>query len=370
MSFGPTRSLNTVTLQGLTTDDEVALVALARAGDDRAYERLIERHRPELHAHCYRMLASVHDADDAVQEALIRAWRSLPSFEGRSSIRTWLFKIATNASFDVLKKRSRRELPIDYGRRAGVGDSPGDPLLDVAWIEPYPDQLVEAGSKSPHARYEARESLELAFISVVQNIPPRQRAILILRDVLGYSAIDAADLLDTSVAAVNSALQRARATLTAALPHDSQSVELTRLTDAQVHELARRYARAIDDGDIVTLMTLLTEDATWSMPPHPVWYQGQPAVREFLVRDVSPQRWRHRTTSANGQLAVGCYLFNEERGRYVASVLDVLSIRDGLVASVTGFISAYVLRDSADVDDDYVGLVDFARFNLPEELED
>ncbi|MGB8197804.1 MAG: sigma-70 family RNA polymerase sigma factor [Acidimicrobiales bacterium] len=359
-----------MTVHGLTTDDEDALVALARTGDERAYEVLIERHRAELHAHCYRMLASVHDADDAVQEALIRAWRALPHFEGRSSIRTWLFKIATNSSFDVLKKRSRRELPIDYGRRAGPGDSPGAPLLDVHWIEPYPDQLVEAGSKSPHARYEARESLELAFISVVQNIPPRQRAVLILRDVLGYSAQETSELLDASVAAVNSALQRARATLTATLPPDSQSVELARLADVHVHELARRYASAIDDGDIATLMTLLTEDATWSMPPHPVWYHGTDAIREFLADDVAPQRWRHRTSSANGQLAVGCYLYNEERQRYVASVLDVLSIRDGMISSVTGFISAYVLRESGDVDEEYVGLVDFARFDLPEELVD
>jgi RNA polymerase sigma-70 factor, ECF subfamily len=359
-----------VTLQGLTTEDEDALLRLARDGDERAYEVLIERHRTELHAHCYRMLASVHDADDAVQDALIRAWRALPNFEGRSSIRTWLFKIATNTSFDVLKKRSRRELPTDFGRRAGPGDSPGEPLLEFTWIEPYPDQLVEAGNKSPHARYEARESLELAFIAVVQNVPPRQRAVLILRDVLGYSALEAADLLDTSVAAVNSALQRARATLTATLPHDSQSVELARLAPAQVHGLARRYANAIDEGDVAALMTLLTDDATWSMPPHPVWYQGREALQEFHERYVSPERWRHRTTSANGQLAVGCYLFNDERDCYVASVLDVLSIRDGLVSSVTGFISAYVLRHSGDADDHYVGLVDFSRFDLPEELVD
>jgi RNA polymerase sigma-70 factor, ECF subfamily len=370
MSFEPTRSLNNVALQGLTTDDSDALLALARDGDERAYERLIERHRTELHAHCYRMLASVHDADDAVQEALIRAWRALPNFEGRSSIRTWLFKIATNSSFDLLKKRSRRELPIDFGRRAGPGDSPGEPLLDFAWIEPYPDQLVEARHKSPHARYEARESLELAFISVVQNVPPRQRAVLVLRDVLGYSALEAAELLDTSVAAVNSALQRARATLTATLPQESQSVELARLADTQVHELARRYASAIDDGDVASLMTLLTDDATWSMPPHPAWYQGRDALEEFHERYVSPERWRHRTTSANGQLAVGCYLFNEERGRYVASVLDVLTIRDGLVSSVTGFISAYVLHHSGDADEHYVGLVDFTRFDLPAELAD
>jgi RNA polymerase sigma-70 factor, ECF subfamily len=357
-----------VALQELTTEDDGALLALAREGDERAYEALIEGHRAELHAHCYRMLASVHDADDAVQEALFRAWRGLPSFAGRSSIRTWLFKIATNSSIDLLKKRSRRELPLDGGRRAAPSDSPGTPLLDVAWIEPYPDQLIEAGDRSPHARYEARESLELAFIAVVQNVPPRQRAVLLLRDVLGYSALDVANLLDTSVAAVTSALQRARVTVTKRLPHVSQRAELARLADDEVVELARRYASAIDEGDIAGLLTLLTDDATWSMPPHPVWYEGKSAVAEFHERYVSPERWRHRSTSANGQLALGCYLFDEERGCYVASVLDVLTIRDGLVASVTGFISAYVLRHSGDADEDYVGLVDFARFGLPEEL--
>jgi RNA polymerase sigma-70 factor, ECF subfamily len=358
-----------MTLPGLINGDDNALLTLAREGDERAYELLIERHRSELHAHCYRMLASVHDADDAVQDALIRAWRALPNFEARSSLRTWLFKIATNASFDVLKQRSRRELPLEFGRRAGALESPGEPLLDVTWIEPYPDQLVEAGSKSPHARYEARESLELAFIAVIQNVPPRQRAVLLLRDVLGYSSLDTADLLDTTVAAVNSALQRARATLAVALPNDSQSVELARLADAQVHELARRYAEAIDVGDMAGLLSLLTDDATWSMPPHPVWYQGRPAIQEFHERFVAGQPWRHRTSSANGQLAIGCYLFDEERGRFVASVLDVLTIRDGLVSSVTGFISAYVLRLSGDADERYVGLLDFSRFGLPDELD-
>jgi RNA polymerase sigma-70 factor (ECF subfamily) len=359
-----------VALQHSTTEDEGSLLALAREGDERAYEALIEGHRAELHAHCYRMLASVHDADDAVQEALIRAWRGLPRFEGRSSIRTWLFKIATNSSIDLLNKRSRRELPIDFGRRAGPGESPGNPLLGVAWIEPYPDQLVEAGDRSPHARYEARESLELAFISVIQNVPARQRAVLLLRDVLGYSALDVAELLDTSVAAVTSALQRARVTVSDRLPKVSQRTELSHLADEEVRELARRYASAIDDGDIAVLVTLLTEDATWSMPPHPVWYQGRSAIAEFHDRYVAPERWRHRTTSANGQLAVGCYLFNKGRSRYVASVLDVLTMRDGLVSSVTGFISAYVLRHSGDADESYVGLVEFSRFGLPEELVD
>jgi RNA polymerase sigma-70 factor (ECF subfamily) len=356
-----------MTMEKLTTDEESALLARARAGDERAYETLIGGHRDELHAHCYRMLASVHDADDAVQDALIRAWRGLPGFESRSSIRTWLFKIATNASFDLLKKRSRRELPIERGRRIETGGSPGEALYDAGWIEPYPDRFVEAGEKSPHARYEARESLELAFIAVIQNVPPHQRAALILRDVLGFSALETADLLETTVAAVNSSLQRARATLTDRMPSTSQSEELSRLGDERIQALALRYATAIDDADIPGILSLLTDDATWSMPPHPNWYQGRRAIEVFQEGDVSQVRWRHRTTSANGQLAIGGYMFDRERETYVAAVIDVLTLRDGLVESVTAFFSAEGL-DRVAGDDGYVDAVEFSRFGLPDEL--
>jgi RNA polymerase sigma-70 factor (ECF subfamily) len=353
-------------MEKLTTDEESTLLARARKGDERAYETLVGVHRNELHAHCYRMLASVHDADDAVQDALIRAWRGLAGFESRSSIRTWLFKIATNASFDVLKKRTRRELPIERGRRIEVGGSPGEALFDAGWIEPYPDRFVEAGEKSPHARYEARESLELAFIAVIQNVPPHQRAALILRDVLGFSAAETAELLETTVAAVNSSLQRARTTLADRMPAVSQREELSRLGDEQIQTLALRYATAIDNADIPGILSLLTDDATWSMPPHPNWYQGRQAIEVFQEGDVSQVGWRHRTTSANGQLAIGGYIFDREREMYVGCVIDVLTLRDGLVESITAFFSA----EGADgvADDGYVHAVDFARFNLPEEL--
>jgi RNA polymerase sigma-70 factor, ECF subfamily len=357
-----------VTAPDLSTDEEAALLIRAREGDERAYEALIERHRSELHAHCYRMLASVHDADDAVQDALIRAWRGLSGFESRSSIRTWLFKIATNSSFDLLKKRTRRELPVDFTARAGPGESPGAALLDVAWIEPYPDLFVEAGEKSPDARYEARESLELSFMVVIQNVPPRQRAVFILREVLGFSASEVADLLDTSVAAVTSSLQRARATVADHMPRTTQRVELTRLGDERVRDLAGRYATAIDEGDMAGLMALLTTDAQWSMPPHPRWYEGRSAIEEFHEQFVSGERWRHRATFANGQLAVGGYTFDEARGKYVAAVLDVLALRDGLVQSVTAFIAADTLRRNGEADDEYVGLVEFSRFGLPGEV--
>lgn len=367
MSFALRRGLINMTMEKLTTDEESTLLERARNGDERAYEVLIGAHRDELHAHCYRMLASVHDADDAVQDALLRAWKGLAGFEARSSIRTWLFRIATNTSFDLLRKRSRRELPMERRRPVEAGGSPGEALLDAGWIEPYPDRFVESGEKSPHARYEARESLELAFIAVIQNVPPHQRAALILRDVLGFSASEAADLLEMTVAALNSSLQRARTTVAERLPATSQREELSRLGDDRVHALAQRYATAIDEADIPGIISLLTEDATWSMPPHPNWYQGRPAIEVFHENDVSQVRWRHRTTSANGQLAVGCYIFDEGKGTYVGSVLDVLTIRGGLVESVTAFFSADGLGLTG-ADDGYVDAVEFSRFGLPAEL--
>jgi RNA polymerase sigma-70 factor (ECF subfamily) len=348
--------------------DERALIELARSGDERAYETLIEGHRAELHAHCYRMLASVHDADDAVQEALLRAWKGLPGFESRSSIRTWLFRIATNSSFDVLKNRKRRELPINVGYRAAIGDTPGDALYAESWMEPYPDRLIP-DERSPEARYEARESLELAFVAALQYLPGTQRAVLILREVLSFSANEIAEALDMSVAAVNSSLQRARATIADRLPTESQRMELQRLGSERVHEIARQYADAIDQGDVEALISMLTADATWSMPPHPAYYEGRTAIEEFHRRDVASVRWRHGITFANGQLAVGCYIYDEERAVYVATVLDVLDLRNGQIASVTAFFTAQAFEGDGEPNS-YVAAVDFERFGLPSELVD
>ena len=368
MSFGATLSLNIMTSQRLAPTDDQALIERAQSGDERAYEALIEGHRAELHAHCYRMLASVHDADDAVQEALLRAWKGLPGFESRSSIRTWLFRIATNSSFDVLKKRKRRELPINAGYRSNPGDTPGDAVFGESWLEPYPDRLLE-DQHSPESRFEARESLELAFVAAIQYLPPRQRAVFILREALSFSANEVAETLDMSVAAVNSALQRARATIANRLPGETQQVELQRMGDKQVHKLARQYADAIDNNDIETLMGMLAPGATWSMPPHPAFYEGRTAIEEFHRRDVSSVRWRHRTTSANGQLAVGCYIYDEQRATYVASVLDVIDLHDGLITAVTAFFTAEASGES-EQPDDYVAAVDFKRFGLPDEVTD
>jgi RNA polymerase sigma-70 factor (ECF subfamily) len=348
--------------------DEAALLDSARQGDEQAYVELVEPHRAELHVHCYRMLASFDDASDAVQEALIRAWRGLPRFEARSSVRTWLFKIATNTAIDLAKKRARRAFPVDEGRRAAPGESPGDPLLDTPWVEPYPDRLLAASESSPEARYEAREALELAFVVALQHLPPRQRAVLILREVLGYSASEVATLLNTTVPAVNSALQRARSTAAARLPKRTQQAELRLLGADGERELAERYADAIDRNDIEMLLSMLTEEATWAMPPCPGWYQGRSAIAEFHAASVSTERWRHVATRANGQLAVGGYTFDEAKGCYVGSVLDVLTLDGGRIAAVIGFITADIfVRDGVETHR-FSASESFPRFGLPVEL--
>src|SRR3954465_2608530 len=190
------------------TPEQQALLESARSGDEGAFAGLVDGYHSELHAHCYRMLGSVHDAEDALQEALLRAWRGLPKFEGRSSLRSWLYRIATNTSLNAIEKRPKRVLPIDYGPAADPHAGPGDPLVESVWVEPYPDEQLglEDGFAAPEARYEQREAVELAFIAALQPLPANQRAVLILREVLGYSAAEVADLLDTSVPSVNSAL--------------------------------------------------------------------------------------------------------------------------------------------------------------------
>jgi RNA polymerase sigma-70 factor, ECF subfamily len=369
MSFLSPGSLNTqMPTRPLTATDEEALLQSARRGDEKAYEELVESHRAELHAHCYRMLASSADADDAVQEAVTRAWRGLSRFEARSSVRTWLFKIATNTAIDVARHRSRRLSPLEDGCRASPGESPGDPLTEMPWIEPCPDSRGDASAISPEARYEMREGLELAFVVALQHLPPRQRAVLILRDVLGFSAGEVAALLESTVPAVNSALQRARDTAATRIPRKSQQVELRLLGTDGVRDLARRYADAIEKHDIETLLSMLTEDATWAMPPYPTFYRGRLAIGEFHEKYVFAQRWRHVATRANGQLAVGCYTFDPARSCYVASVLDVLTLDGGRISAVTGFITSAAFRRNGVGSDHSVESVAFPNFGLAGEL--
>jgi RNA polymerase sigma-70 factor (ECF subfamily) len=316
------------------------------AGTEDDFRRLVEPHRAELHAHCYRMLGSVHDAEDALQDALLRAWRALPRFEGRSSLRSWLYRIATNTSLDLISRRRKRVLPVDFGPSADPHDEYGEPLVESVWIEPYADerQGLEGGLAAPDARYEQRESVELAFVAAVQHLPARQRAVLLLRDVLGFSARETAETLDTTVHSVNSALRRARRAVNERLPEQSQQVTLRALGDERVRQVVEGYMDALERGDIDAIIAMLTDEATWSMPPYRNWFRGHKAIAGFLIEGPFRERWRHLPTRANGQVAVGCYLWDAERKSYVAAVLDVLTLRGAQIAAVTAFVTPEAFR--------------------------
>src|SRR5204863_101120 len=243
-------------------------------GDEDAYARLVEPHRSELHAHCYRMLGSLHDAEDALQETLLRAWRGLARFEGRSSLRSWLYTIATNTCLSAIERRPKRVLPVDYGAAAEPHTAPGMPVTESVWIEPYPDEIlgIEDGYAAPEASYERREGVELAFVAALQHLPANQRAALVLREVLGFSAKECADMLDTSVASVNSALQRARASVEERAPEQSQQQTLRALGDEELRAIVDRYVDAWERNDVEAFAAMLTEDATFTMPPLSTWY--------------------------------------------------------------------------------------------------
>jgi RNA polymerase sigma-70 factor (ECF subfamily) len=319
------------------------LLGAARNGDDEAYRRLVEPHRRELHAHCYRMLGSVHDAEDALQDALLRAWRGLPRFEGRSSLRSWLYKITTNACLNAVARRPKRVLPIDHGPAADPHDVPGTPLVESTWVEPYPDEQLglEDGRAAPEARYERREGVELAFVAALQHLPPNQRAALILREVLGFSGQEIADALETTVAAVNSALQRARKAVDERLSERSQQATLRALGDRRLREVVEGYMDAMARGDVDAVVALLTQDAVWSMPPLASWYRGRDELAVFLAKAPlnGLWRWRHLPARANGQAAVASYAWDAVDGTHRPFALDVLTLRGALITEVTSFIT-------------------------------
>ena len=248
----------------------------AQGGDEDAFRRLVEPHRGELHAHCYRMLGSVHDAEDALQDALVRAWRGLPGFVGDRPIRPWLYKITTNVCLDMIAKRPKRILPADHGPPSGRGAGPGGPVHEPIWLEPYPDEMLAAQDQdaAPDARYELRESVELAFIAALQHLPASQRAVLILREVLGFSAREVADALDTTEASVNSSLQRARKAADERLPEQTQQATLRELGDDEVRAAVERYIEAWESRDVDAMVAMLVEDATFAMPPLPGWFRA------------------------------------------------------------------------------------------------
>ncbi|NIJ13694.1 RNA polymerase sigma-70 factor (ECF subfamily) [Saccharomonospora amisosensis] len=315
-------------------------LARAQAGDGDAFSRLVAPLRGELHAHCYRMLGSAHDADDALQEALVRAWRGLAGYTGRGSLRSWLYTVATRCCLDSVQRKSRRALPVDLGpasERAVVGDAA---RTDLAWLGPYPDHDTRPGFREPGARYEQREAVELAFVAALQHLPGNQRAALLLFDVLGFSAVEIARAMRTSTASVNSALQRARRIVADKVAPRTQQRTLREVGDARVREITTRFSAALERGDADALVALLTEDVTWSMPPLPHWYQGLAAVTDFAVRIplTGCGAWRHRPTRANGQPAVACFLWDDEVGAYLAWSINVLTLRGDRITEITSFV--------------------------------
>ena len=361
---------------------EDALLEAARGGDESAYARLVDTYRGELHAHCYRMLGSVHDAEDALQEALLRAWKGLPKFAGDSSLRSWLYRIATNTSLDAIGKRKRnRVLPIDYGPAADPHGGPGEPVVESVWIEPYADQepAIEDGYLSPDATYEQRESVELAFVAALQHLPPNQRAALILREVLGYSAKETADALDTSTQSVNSALQRARKTVEEKLPEQSQQQTLRELGDERVSALVTEYMEAWERTDVDKVVAMLSEDAAFSMPPLGTWFRGD-EIEAFLR--YSPMsgdwRWKPLRVRANGQEALAFYAWDDDQGAYLPFALNVLAFDGERISDVTAFLitsppeeddrEAIMRMPERDVDERALEVA-FEVFGLPDRLD-
>jgi RNA polymerase sigma-70 factor (TIGR02960 family) len=295
----------------------------------------VEPYRAELHAHCYRMLGSVQDAEDALQDALLGAWKGLAGFEGRSPLRAWLYRIATNACLRLLERRPRRLLSADLGPASAPGDDLGEPVTEPLWLEPYP---------TPELRYEQREGVELAFVAALQHLPATQRAVLILREVLGFSAAEAAGILDTTPASVNSALQRARRAVAERVPARSQQAELDALGPDGRRRLVDAFVTAWERADVPAILELLADDARFTMPPLPAWFAGRADIGRFMAERLFATPWRLVPIRANGQLAFACYQDAGGDGRFTLGAINVLGLRGGRVVELTGFVDPALHR--------------------------
>jgi RNA polymerase sigma-70 factor (TIGR02960 family) len=319
------------------------LVSRARAGDDEAFRALVEPHRRELHVHCYRILGSVQDAEDVLQETLMAAWRGMSGYEGRAPVRAWLYRIATNRCLNALRDGERRARPLPT-LNAGVVAPEPTRRVDPIWLQPYPDALLDSvpdTAPGPEARYERREAISLAFITAMQSLPPRQRAVLVLRDVLGFRAAEVAGMLNVTEDAVTSALKRARA----GLPETDR--DRTPLPgSARDRALAGRFAEAIERGDVDGMVALLTDDAWLTMPPVPMQYQGPAVIADFM-RGVGfrngTRRYRLVPTTANAQPAYGCYISDHDDPVWHAHGLLVLTLDGDRVSALTRFIDNSIL---------------------------
>ncbi|HEV8262143.1 MAG TPA: sigma-70 family RNA polymerase sigma factor [Burkholderiales bacterium] len=321
------------------TDAEPSRQAQAAERAEQAFERLAEPFRRELKLHCYRMLGSVHESEDLVQETFLRAWRNFDSFAGRGTFRAWLYQIATNACLDALARRKNVQRLLPDQRSPASQQMPdGTPAADVAWLEPYPDSNLEGiadDAPNPEARYASREAVQLAFVAVIQQLPPRQRAALLLCDVLGWSAAEVATLLGGSTASINSALQRARDTLAKHHPHGR-----TPVTPSSVQqELLGRYLRAWEGLDLDSFVALLKEDATYTMPPLPQWYAGREAIGTFFEWAWKAYSgFRLIPTAANRQPAFAAYSRAGADAPWAAHSIHVLSLERDMISTLTLFV--------------------------------
>jgi RNA polymerase sigma-70 factor (ECF subfamily) len=331
-----------------TEQSEEAVQEAIRAGDEAAFAALAERYRRQLHVHCYRMLGSFDDAEDLVQETLLRAWRGRASFEGRSLFRTWLYRIATNACLNALERAPRRILPQDVAppvtASSDASDARAEPpwAPDLPWLQPYPDNLLDSAAPSeaePDAVVASRETIELAYLAALQHLPPRQRAILILRDALGWSAREVASILELTTASVNSAHQRARSTMRARLPSGRDSWASARPRTDEEQSALRQFMDAWERSDASLLTSLLREDACWAMPPAPLWFDGRVAIATLFELFPIGANGDFRTlpTAANRQPAVAAYLRRPGDSVYRFVGVQVLRIEDGQIAEVVSF---------------------------------
>jgi RNA polymerase sigma-70 factor (ECF subfamily) len=326
---------------------EAAHLAAARAGDHQEFESLVEPYRRALQVHCYRILGSLQDAEDLVQETMLRAWRRLETFEGRGSLRAWLYKIATNACFDALAKRPRRTLPESIYPPADPHAAIRPPVDEPLWLEPYPDEWLGQDIIGTEARYTQRESVSLAFLAAVQLLPPRQRAVLILRDVLDCRAGEVSQILELTVPAVNSALHRARVTLNKHYPAGTREAARPIPEDTATRLLLDRYVKAWETADVSGLVALLKEEASFTMPPVPSWYSGSAAIEAVLNAVVfsgpAPDRWRLLPTRANARPAFAVYQSGADGRQYLPFGIQVLTLdqhtRGVKIAGVTTFLN-------------------------------
>ncbi len=312
-------------------------LAEARSGDERAFADLIAGYRHELQVHCYRILGSNQDAEDALQETLTAAWRGLKGLEHEAALRSWLYRIATRCSLRLAEKRPRRVLSWDHGPARSPAEDLGEPVEEPIWLEPWIPTVSCADD--PASRHADKEAVGLAYVAALQNLPPNQRAVLILREVLGFSAAEVAELLDTSVASVNSALQRARATLSGRAP---ALEEQSYASDREARDVVAAFVAAFDAGDVDAVVALLSADVRFTMPPLPAWFDGRDAVGAFLGNRVFATAWRAVRLELDGTPSLGCY--QQRDGVFRLSALMLLDVAGGRITWIASFLDPALLR--------------------------